>query len=279
MRRRDTTTRRLRYLCLSAAVGCGAVVDPPQVDYGDAKPLGAWSPATAQTTFETEALDVEPQTGSPAGAPGVATNTTVAQPKGSSAPTTEGPKNVAGAPPPGVAGAAAGSAAHSDSPEAAGAAAPSDDREGELLAPEAPEAVTELEVSFTTESLGGRYAPKNVGAVWVTDSGGKLVKSLEVWARIRLRYLTGYAAARGSARADVTATATMTNHKPHTASWDLKDAGGDAVPPGEYTLHAELTDTHMAGKTVTIPFDTSAGATTIEPPDSPGFVGIKLVIQ
>lgn len=139
--------------------------------------------------------------------------------------------------------------------------------------------MTKLELSYTTEALGGRYAPKNVGAVWVTDSSGKLVKSLEVWARIRLRYLLSYASARGSARPDVTATATLTNHKAHMASWDLKGSTGAAVPPGKYTLHAEVTDSHMDGKAIEIPFDTSAGPATIEPPGSAGFKGIKLVLQ
>jgi hypothetical protein len=160
----------------------------------------------------------------------------------------------------------------------AGAAAPSGGSETEQDGTETA-SVSKLEFSYSTESLGGRYSPKNVGAIWVTDSSGKLVKSLEVWARVRLRYLTSYATARAGARPDVTATATLANHKAHTASWDLKDSSGAAVPPGKYTLNAELTDTHSAGKTIAVPFDTTAGAMTIDPPDSPGFTGMKIVLQ
>ena len=281
MRRKHTTARLLSWLWLPAALGCGTVIEDPYVDYGDAKPLGSWSPATAQTTFETEGVEAEPdqdQAGastSTAGAPAIATAPAATRPNGTGTTGPQGqkgPSAAAGAP----AAGGAGAAAPKPSMGTAGAAAPSGETED---VPEDAAGVTELEFSYNTESLGGRYAPKNVGAVWVSDSSGKLVKSLEVWARTRLRYLTSYASARGSARPDVTATATLTNHKAHTASWDLKDTTGAAVPPGKYTLNAELTDTHMTGKTITVPFDTSAGAATIEPPASPGFTSMKLSLQ
>jgi hypothetical protein len=44
--------------------------------------------------------------------------------------------------------------------------------------------VTSLTFDVTTKAPGGRYQPRNVGAIWVEDSSGKLVKSLEVWAGI-----------------------------------------------------------------------------------------------
>jgi hypothetical protein len=278
--RRKHTTNRLRWIWLSAAVGCGTVVEDPHVDYADAKPLGIWSTATSQTRFETEGVEEEPSTAPRAGAPAIATAPVTQRPP-NTMPT--GTPNVAGAPAAGSAGAAAVPAAGTPKPPAgaAGAAAPSggNETEPETTAPAETVGVTKLDLSYTTEALGGRYAPKNVGAVWVTDSSGKLVKSLEVWARIRLRYLLNYASARGSARPDVTATATLTNHKAHMASWDLKGSTGAAVPPGKYTLHAEVTDSHMDGKTITIPFDTSAGPTTIDAPASPGFKSLKLTLQ
>ena len=259
-------------------------MEDPHVDYGNAKPLGSWSAATAQTTFETEGLEAAPQraaAGSPASAPATAAPATT-RPSGPSPISGGTAIPAAGTPASGSAGAAAADSGAPRAPAgAAGAAAPSGAGEVEPDTTAPPEAagVTKLEFSYTTQSLGGRYSPKNVGAVWVTDSAGKLVKSLEVWARVRLRYLLSYAAARGSARPDVTATATLTNHKAHTATWDLMGTMGAALPPGKYTLHAEVTDSHMDGKTISVPFDTSAGAVMIEPPDSPGFTGVKLVLQ
>ena len=279
--RRKHTTARLCWIWLPAALGCGTLVEDPYVDYGDAKPLGIWSPATSQTRFETEGLEAAPEgpsTAAMAGSAAVMTSPATTRPSGSP-PVASGV--VAGAPATGSAGAAAPSGADKPPIGAAGAAAPSgeDEVDPNTGAPTEAAGLTTLEFSYTTEALGGRYAPKNVGAVWVTDSSDKLVKSLEVWARVRLRYLLNYASARGSARPDVTATATLTNHKAHMASWDLKGSAGSTVPPGKYTLHAEVTDSHMDGKTIAIPFDTSAGPATIEPPASAGFKGLKLILQ
>jgi len=254
-------------------------VEDPHVDYADAKPLGIWSMATSQTRFETEGVDEDEPDGAGtagrAGTPAIANPPVTTRPNGTPVATGTPASPAAGAP----ASASAGAAA--PKPPAAGAAAPSggSEVEPETTAPTEAAGVTKLDLSYTTEALGGRYAPKNVGAVWVTDGSGKLVKSLEVWARTRLRYLLNYASARGSARPDVTATATLTNHKAHMASWDLKGATGSAVPPGKYTLHAEVTDSHMDGKTIVIPFDTSAGPATIDAPASPGFKSIKLTLQ
>jgi hypothetical protein len=63
------------------------------------------------------------------------------------------------------------------------------------------------------------------------------------------------------------------------ASWDLKDTTGAAVPPGKYTLNAEITDADATGKNVSVPFDTSAGPMTIKPADSTGFTGMELVLK
>jgi hypothetical protein len=275
---------------LVSAVGCDAGVSDPQVAFGDSKPLGRWdTPGTSQTTFVTEGLDEseteseadeassEPKAaaaGSPASASSPSTtsrNNTTTQPQRMTAAGRSGGTEATS----GAAGAAANSGmSMAGAAAAAGAAAPS-----EGAAP-APSEVTGLTFSFTTEVLGGRYKPKNIGAVWVTDGSGKLVKSLEVWARIRLRYLTQYAAARSGARVDAMSTATLTNHKAHTSTWDLKDISGAAVAKGKYTLHAEVTDDHnVPTKTLSIPFDTSAGSMSMTPPNADGFLDIALKLE
>jgi hypothetical protein len=246
-------------------------VNEPQVDYGDAKPLGRWQTTTAQAVFETEAVPAQPRGAadaeSAAGAP--------AAPSGANNMGTLQP----------LKGGGAGAAAPSGAPSkpimaSAGAAAPSGgETKPAEMKPAEPAGVTSVQFSVTTESLGGRYKPKNIGAIWVTNESGKLVKSLEVWARVRLRYLTKYASARASARPDVTATATLTTHKAHMATWDLKDSAGASVPPGKYTLNAEITDADVTGKNVSVAFDTSAGAMTISPPSSTGFTAMELVLK
>jgi hypothetical protein len=252
------------------------------VDYGDSQPLGRWSSMAVQARFETEgAAPASSSKGEPeeaeaeqaevatAGKPAVATAT--------------GAKTMGTVQPPksGSAGAAAPSGTTNPAMMASGGAAAASG--GQTKPAEMPPAesgmVTSVQFNVTTESLNGRYKPKNIGAIWITDESGKLVKSLEVWARLRLRYLTKYASSRGSARPDVTATATLTSHKAHMASWDLKDTTGAAVPPGKYTLNAEITDADATGKNVSVPFDTSAGPMTITPADSTGFTAMELVLK
>jgi hypothetical protein len=127
--------------------------------------------------------------------------------------------------------------------------------------------------------VGGRYQPKNIGAIWVQDKNGKLVKSLAVWAAIRRRYLTRYASALAGSSVDVTASATLSSHRAHHATWDMKDRSGATVAPGSYTLVMELTDGDMTGRSNTVAFDTNAGAQTLSPADAPSFGSLKLVLQ
>ncbi|MCB9248588.1 MAG: hypothetical protein H6613_08585 [Ignavibacteriales bacterium] len=39
-------------------------------------------------------------------------------------------------------------------------------------------------VSFTirTTTPGGSFSPKNIGAIWVEDSSGNFIKTLQIWA-------------------------------------------------------------------------------------------------
>jgi hypothetical protein len=141
--------------------------------------------------------------------------------------------------------------------------------------------VTTLSFDVTTAATGGflSYAPKNIGAIWVQDSSGKLVKSLEVWARLREVYLTRYNGVRKNATIDVTASATLNSHKAHHVTWDMKGVGGAAVPPGKYTLVVECTDSDTTGQSLTTDFDISAGATTLMPMSNQYFTALKLTLQ
>jgi hypothetical protein len=146
-------------------------------------------------------------------------------------------------------------------------------------APPAAGSVASLAFDVTTSPVGGRYQPKNIGAVWVQDKNGKLVKSLSVWAGIRRRWLTRYASALAGAAVDVTASATLPSHRAHHVTWDLRDKNGAALPPGPYSLNLELTDGDMTGRSTSIPFDTSAGAQTQNPASVPSFNTMTLQLK
>jgi hypothetical protein len=138
-----------------------------------------------------------------------------------------------------------------------------------------------LSFDVTTAPQGGKYKPKNIGAIWIQSGSGQFVKSLEVWAKTRRKYLTKYNAAVGgsSAAIDVTASATLSSHKAHHVSWNLTDKSGAAVPAGKYTLWVEVTDADAAGKAYSVDFDTSAGAQTVSPADATYFSAMSLKLQ
>ncbi|HEY2732671.1 MAG TPA: DUF2271 domain-containing protein, partial [Polyangiales bacterium] len=116
-------------------------------------------------------------------------------------------------------------------------------------------------------------------AIWVQDSSGKFMKSLEVWAGIRSRYLSKYSAARGGMPVDVVASATLPNHRAHHVSWNFKDRSGASAPAGKYSLIIELTDTDFPGKFDSIDFDSSLGPQQITPPNAMYFTTMNLVLQ
>ncbi|HKP58429.1 MAG TPA: DUF2271 domain-containing protein, partial [Polyangiales bacterium] len=130
-----------------------------------------------------------------------------------------------------------------------------------------------------TASQGGRYQPRNIGAIWIADASGKLIKSLKVWARIRQRYLYKYTAARSGMAVDVTASATLSSHQMHRVSWDMKDRAGAVAPPGKYSVNIEVTDKDAQGAVGQFPFDTSVGPTTLMPTATPGFSMLKLQLS
>lgn len=145
--------------------------------------------------------------------------------------------------------------------------------------PTAGGAIKSLAFEVTTSPVGLRYQPKNIGAIWIQDSSGAVVKSLKVWARVRARWLTKYNAARGGTAVDVTASATLSNHQTHSVTWDLKDRSGAAVAPGKYTLCAELTDGDATGKFTSVEFDTSAAPKTSNPANASSFNDMKLELK
>lgn len=130
-----------------------------------------------------------------------------------------------------------------------------------------------------TAPAGLGFQPKNVGAIWVADESGKLVKTLEVWAQTRLVFLVAYNRARAGASVDVTAGATLPNHRVHKVRWDLKNASGATAAPGRYKLMLELNDGEAIGMTAAVEFDTSAGAATLKPPDEMCYKNMNLQLK
>ena len=267
---------------MGAALGCGSASLAPDVEYSDAQPIGAW--LSGGTTASPTLTGATPA--GAAGRPALTAGTSATAPVSSTSPAapaapSSAPAAIAGsAAPSGVqasAGRPAPSATAGAKAPAAGSGPPSS--AGAPAAEPSGSAIASLAFQVTTSPVGLRYQPKNVGAIWIEDSSGKLVKSLKVWARTRARYLTKYSAARAGQAVDVTASATLPSHQTHSVTWDLKDRSGAAVAPGKYTLFAELTDGDATGKFTSVPFDTSGAAQVSMPPNAPSFGAMKLELK
>src|SRR5262249_36403719 len=127
-------------------------------------------------------------------------------------------------------------------------------------------ALSKLSFDFTTKTYGGRYAPRNAGAVWITDASGKYINTLEYWGSTpNDTHLTSYIASKGADYAlcgaleklfgtckgtnvtmpppDVITAATFQTHKAHTGDhWNFKDAMGSPVPDGMYKIVIEMAE-------------------------------------
>jgi hypothetical protein len=138
--------------------------------------------------------------------------------------------------------------------------------------------VSALTFSVTTMTLGGRYQPKNIGAIWITNGAGTFVRTLEVWAGIRAAYLTRFASETKRNSVDAMTSATLTTHRMHTVMWDLTDLNGQVVPDGPYNIVIETTDKDGTGDSLSIPFMKGAPHSS-SPADVAHYVGMSLQIQ
>lgn len=116
-----------------------------------------------------------------------------------------------------------------------------------------------LSVTVTTSAPGGQFQPKNVGAIWVADSTGKFVKSLEVWANQRLNRLVAWNAATKSAglsgnKVDAITAATSSSHRTHNATWNCRDTKEQSVPDGSYRVYFEVADSNSGGPNYFVTF-------------------------
>lgn len=139
-----------------------------------------------------------------------------------------------------------------------------------------------LTVKVTTVSFGGKYADKNVGAIWVTDAQDRFVKTLELWARKRKKHLVKWLGASGGDVTDAVTGATIRSHREHTATWNCTDVNGSVVPDGVYKVYAEFTEENSAssgkaGKWYVAEFTKGPDDQTLRPADQTYFKSIELV--
>ncbi len=136
-----------------------------------------------------------------------------------------------------------------------------------------------VEFTATTKPTTGDYAPRHVMAIWVTDSKGACVRTLEVYGQKYSKHLKTWARQSKASGVDAVTGATLKTHRTHTVTWDCRDAKGAPVPDGEYQVHVELTERNGQGP-VTPPghmtFTKGPQAATVTPKELPFLTQISL---
>jgi len=84
----------------------------------------------------------------------------------------------------------------------------------------------------TTKSYGGRFKPRNVGAIYIEDASGGFVKTLNVWGTIELGMLTDWQQLSAGNKTDAVSGATRGTDGPVSGSWNCTDVNHQPVPNG-----------------------------------------------
>lgn len=138
-----------------------------------------------------------------------------------------------------------------------------------------------LQVTVTTVSPGGKYSPRNIGAIWISDGSDRFIKTLNVWADRRAKYLKRWNTATSAAmlpasRVDAISSATKSSHGVRTGTWNCKNTAAMPVADGSYKVCFELTDYDGDGPYNCVPFTKSTAPFTLTPADAPSFTARKL---
>jgi len=101
-----------------------------------------------------------------------------------------------------------------------------------------------VKVAFETTDPGGKFGNRNVHVVWVEDSNGLFVKTLDLWGNKRAHNLTNWLKASGSKKGEIDGMtgATLKAYGRYESEWDMTDKQGNTVPDGEYRINLELTN-------------------------------------
>jgi hypothetical protein len=139
----------------------------------------------------------------------------------------------------------------------------------------ATEGTAQLE--FTTETIRGKYGPKHVLAVWVTDAQTNYVKTVARFGGKRLDKLAAWNSARKGDRAvDGVTGATRSSHQALTVMWNGKDANNKTLPDGTYLFVVEFTENKGRGPLAVIPFAKGPAALSKEIKDLKNFSNVKV---
>lgn len=139
-----------------------------------------------------------------------------------------------------------------------------------------PSPLSALAVSVRTTAAGGRFAPRNVGAIWIERADGQFVKTIKRWGQLRAKYLTRFVASSGNNVVDAITGPTLVSHITHEVTWDLTDLERCEIATGNYQLLFELTDGNSTGRSRAIGFTKGQSPIVLTPEDAPSFYDVHI---
>lgn len=137
----------------------------------------------------------------------------------------------------------------------------------------------------TTTSYGGRFSPRNVGAIYIEDAAGGFVKTLTVWGTVELHNLTDWESLSGGNTTDAIAGATRANAGPISGSWDCTNVSHQPVSDAQYQACCSFQEDDAlpffgpAPKKACVPFSKGTGPFTQPAPDQGNFKNMTLTMQ
>lgn len=175
-------TAAILFACLAGS-GCGGSAASPDVEF-TAGPAAEQVPSVSAPSEAPPSDSTQSSTSTPAVDP--ATQTDPTSPAASTPGAAHNPKAAAA-----TSSATAGSGSSSTDPSGtagsggAGSGADMTAGTGGSTAPAdaAGTAASALSVTLTTVTQGGKYAPLNVGAIWIETTSGQWIDTLEYWIR------------------------------------------------------------------------------------------------
>ena len=119
-----------------------------------------------------------------------------------------------------------------------------------------------MSATLSTSTYSGRYSPRHILAVWVINSSGAFVKSLNVYGNNYMSYLTNWKSASSSNKTDATTGATLSSHGSVSCSWNGTNVSGTVVPDGTYKLCMEFTENDATGQFASYSFTKGSAASS-----------------
>jgi len=138
-------------------------------------------------------------------------------------------------------------------------------------------------MTFTVRTIayGGTYSPRNVGAIWITNSSNQFVKTIKVWAATYRSRLVKWIASSGNNTTGAITTATLNSHQLHSVSWNGKNYSNATLPDGNYNVNIEYTESNSTisspGKYKVITFSNSTTPVDITPSSDSYFTDMHLI--